>query len=285
MPGDGNSRTPIMSSDFFDDWIGHGAYCLVYCGVYRTVNEAFKILSNQLRPIVGCGTILALAACTGPFSTLEPAGPAAARIAELWWVMLAGATALFLLVMLLLGVAFLRPEAGRNAPDWLWLVGGGLALPGIVLLPLMVYGLVRGEMLFAAGNDGVLEANALARQWEWVFTYPRPDGSPVRSVNTLHIPAGRPVQLTITSTDVVHSFWVPRLAGKLDAIPGHLNVLQIVADKPGVYRGRCAEFCGLAHTEMQISVHAHASIDEFERVVAALEPAAPSDLTPVPVRR
>ena len=237
------------------------------------------ILSRPRHPIVVSGAVLALAACTGPFSTLEPAGPAAARIAELWWVMLAGATALFLLVMLLLIVAFLRPEAGRNAPDWLWLVGGGLALPGIVLLPLMVYGLVRGEMLFAAGSDGVLEANALARQWEWVFTYPRPDGPPVRSVNVLHIPAGQPVRLAIGSFDVIHSFWIPRLAGKMDAIPGHLNVQQLLAEHPGVYHGRCAEFCGLAHTTMLISVHAHGSIEEFERAVAALEPASPSDLT------
>ncbi|MGD9614562.1 MAG: cytochrome c oxidase subunit II [Alphaproteobacteria bacterium] len=247
--------------------------------MYRTINKAFEILSNQRRPIIGFGTVPALAACAGPLSTLDPAGPAAAWIAELWWVMLAGAAALFLLVMLLLVVGFLRPEAGRNTPEWLWLGGGGLVLPAVVLLPLMVYGLVRGEMLVPAGGDGVVEAKVLARQWEWVFTYSRPDGPPVRSVNTLHIPAGRPVQLTITSADVVHSLWVPRLAGKMDAIPGHFNVLQITADRPGVYRGLCAEFCGLEHAEMRISVHAHAP-DEFERVVAALEPAASSDVTP-----
>jgi cytochrome c oxidase subunit 2 len=252
----------------------------VRCGVYRIINKASEILSNQPGPIVGFGAVLALAGCTGPFSTLEPGGPAAARIAELWWVMLTGAAALFALVMLLLAVAFMRPEAGRGMPERVWLVGFGLALPGVVLLPLTVYGLVRGEMLFATGSEGVIEANALARQWEWVFTYPRPDGPPVRSFNTLHIPAGRPVQLTITSADVVHSFWIPRLAGKMDAIPGHLNVLQVVADEPGIYRGRCAEFCGLAHTEMQISIHAHASVEEFERVVAALEPAASSDVAP-----
>jgi cytochrome c oxidase subunit 2 len=236
--------------------------------------------SGQRCPIVAVGSTLALGGCDGPFSTLEPAGPAAAAIAELWWVMLAGAAALFVLVMALLIAAFLRPEAGRNAPERIWLVGGGLVLPAIVLLPLTLYGLIRGEQLVPVGRGGIVEANALARQWEWIFTYTRPDGTPVRSVGVLHIPAGQPVRLAISSADVIHSFWIPRLAGKMDAIPGHLNVLQFVADNPGLYRGRCAEFCGLAHTEMQVTVQAHESVEEFERAVYALEPAGPSDLIP-----
>jgi cytochrome c oxidase subunit II len=228
---------------------------------------------------------LALSGCTGPFSTLDPAGPAAAAIAEIWWVMLTGATVLFLLVVALLAVAFLRPEAGRNTPDWVWLVGFGLVLPGVVLLPLTIYGFVRGEQVFPTGAPGVVRVDALARQWEWVFTYSRPDGPPTRSVNILHIPAGQKVELMIGSADVIHSFWVPRLAGKMDAIPGHLNVLRVIADAPGIYRGRCAEFCGLEHTEMQISVHAHASVEAFEQAVASLEPAPQPDRTAAGTRR
>jgi heme/copper-type cytochrome/quinol oxidase subunit 2 len=73
----------------------------------------------------------------------------------------------------------------------------------------------------------------------------------------LHIPAGRPADLVITSTDVIHSFWIPRLAGKMDAIPGHTNRLRIVADAPGTYRGECAEYCGVGHKNHGFTVVAH----------------------------
>jgi cytochrome c oxidase subunit 2 len=249
------------------------------------LNAAGAIRSRRSLRIVVLLATLTVAGCTGPFSALDPAGPAAAVIVEIWWVMLAGATVLFLLVMVLLAVAFLRPEAGRDVPGGVWLVGFGLVLPGVVLLPLTIYGFVRGEQVSATGAPGVARVDALARQWEWVFTYSRPNGPATRSVNILHIPAGQPVELMIGSADVIHSFWVPRLAGKMDAIPGHLNVLRVIADAPGVYRGRCAEFCGLEHTEMQISVHAHASIEAFEQAVASLEPAPQTDRAAPGTRR
>lgn len=219
-------------------------------------------------------------ACSGPLSTLDPAGPAASSIAELWWVMLIGAVILFVLVIGLLALAFLPARVAADIPTSIWLVGGGLVLPAIVLTPLMAFALVRGELLLPARDGDSLQIDVLARQWEWVFIYRPPGRAPARSVNVLHVPAGQPVRLNITSADVVHSFWVPRLAGKIDATPGHITTLQLIASRPGTYRGACAEFCGTAHWEMQMSVQAHELMSEFHDVLDRLPQAAAGDLIP-----
>jgi cytochrome c oxidase subunit 2 len=222
------------------------------------------------RAVTALAIAATMAACSSPFSTLEPAGPAADAIARLWWVMLIGATLLFVLVAVLLALAFVRPGAGRNTPDSVWIVGGGVILPGIVLTPLTIYALASGERLFQARAEPAMQVDVLALQWGWHFTYRTDDGTMRRSNNVLHIPAGQPVRLNITSADVIHSFWVPRLAGKIDATPGHVTTLRLNADAPGRYRGLCAEFCGTAHVEMQFVVEAHASEDEFRRIIDEL---------------
>lgn len=208
--------------------------------------------------------------CSSPFSTLEPAGPAADSIASLWWVMLTGASLLLALIAVLVALAFVRPGAGRNTPASVWIVGGGLVLPGVVLTPLMIYALASGERLFSARAEAVMQVDVLARRWEWVFTYRAADGTMRRSNDVLHIPVGQPVRLNITSADVIHSFWVPRLAGKIDATPGHSTMLRLSADAAGRYRGLCSEFCGTGHLEMQMIVEAHASEEEFRKVIDQL---------------
>jgi len=225
------------------------------------------------RPTIACGVAALLTGCSAPLSTLDTAGPAAASIASLWWVMLIGASLIFIIVMALLALVFIRPGFGRRAPASWWLVGGGLAFPAAVLTPLLIYALWSGERLYPIGDPAVAQVDVVARQWEWSFTYNDAAGAPVRSVNTLHIQVGQPVRLNITSADVIHAFWVPRLAGKIDAIPGHINALQIKADAPGIYRGVCAEFCGSAHLEMQFAVEAHTA-DEFKAVLGSLPLAA-----------
>ncbi|WP_013500359.1 cytochrome c oxidase subunit II [Rhodopseudomonas palustris] len=206
-----------------------------------------------------------LAGCSGPLSTLDPAGPSAAAIAELWWAMLAGSIALFGLVMTLLLWTFLRANAHPSSPrPKLWLAGGGLVLPALVLTPLLAYGLLTGERLLAHPRAAeVTRIEVEARQWQWNFRYPAAAGGPRMSVNELHLPAGRPVDLHVGSADVIHGFWIPRLGGKIDAIPGHINVIRLSADRPGVYRGVCAEFCGGGHTAMDFRVEAH-SDDSYE---------------------
>jgi cytochrome c oxidase subunit 2 len=200
-----------------------------------------------------------LAGCSGPASTLDPAGGAAASIATLWWVMLLGAAALFALVMALFVLTIGRPGWGSGASParWRWLLLGGLVLPALILVPLVAYGLVAGERLLPLGSATLIEAEG--RQWTWTFRYP--DHGGVETRNVLHLPAGVAVDIVVRSVDVIHSFWVPRLAGKIDAVPGHANHLRLQADAPGRYDGRCSEFCGLGHTGMRFSVVVHRAED------------------------
>ena len=189
-------------------------------------------------------------------SALDPAGPAAGTISTLWWIMLAGAVAIFLLVVSLLALAFRRGEGGGPTAR-AWIVGGGLVFPSAVLLALLAYGLIVGERLLPRAGDGVVEVEAQASRWQWAFTHRLPDGGLIVSQNILHIPVGRNVDVVLTTRDVIHAFWVPRLAGKMDAIPGHRNVLRIQAAAPGTYPGVCAEYCGVGHARHGFVVRAH----------------------------
>lgn len=210
-----------------------------------------------------------LAGCSGPLSTLQPSGPAAGSIATLWWAMLAGASLLFALVLVLFALVMLRPGWGARVPARRWIVLGGLVLPAVVLPPLVTWALFAGERLLPLpGGDPPPRIEVEGRQWFWTFRYPDHGGGVTRDV--LHLPAGVPVDMVVTSADVIHSFWVPRLAGKIDAIPGHVNHLRIRADAPGRLEGACAEFCGLDHAGMRFEVIVHAP-DDFAAAVAGAE--------------
>ena len=208
-----------------------------------------------------------LAGCAGPLSTLDPTGPAAAAIARMWWVMLAGSVVLFVLMMGLFALSWLRPGWARAMPPQRWVVLGGLALPAVVLVPLVAYALVTGERLLPLPGSSPPRIEVNAERWRWTFRYPGHDGAASEAV--LHLPAGVPVDLAITSSDVIHSLWIPRLAGKLDAIPGRVNVLRLQADTPGRYAGQCAEFCGVGHTTMRFEVVVHQAA-EYAPALAAL---------------
>jgi cytochrome c oxidase subunit 2 len=199
-----------------------------------------------------------------PLSTLDPAGPAAGPVATLWWVMLGGAAGLFVLVMGLLWQAFRRPGYGAGTSPRTWLLHGGVLMPAAVLAVLTAYALYLGERLIARPAAQDVHVQATATMWNWQFRYPQMDAAP--STGVLHIPAGRPVEVLVTSNDVIHSFWIPRLAGKIDAIPGHQTRVRLQADQPGEYEGQCAEFCGLGHTGMRFRVIAHAA-DQYPAAV------------------
>ena len=165
--------------------------------------------------------------------------------------MLAGSGAILALVLALLVMAFRRPPA--QAPERVWIVGLGLAFPLVTLALLLGYGLVVGERSLPREGREVVAVSAEAARWRWRFGY----GGGRETEGVLHIPAGRPVDVAITTADVIHSFWVPRLAGKLDAIPGHVNVLRIEADAPGTYAGASAEFSGPGYAGHTFEVVAH----------------------------
>lgn len=172
--------------------------------------------------------------------------------------MLAGATLIFALVIALFVLVLYRPGFGRNLSPKRWMILGGLVLPVPVLLALMVYGMAKGEYLIGAWQNEpvVTKIEARASMWAWEFQYPEL-GAAALSIGTLHVPAGGVVEVSVTSTDVIHSFWIPRLAGKIDAIPGHTTRLRIKADTPGRYGGICAEYCGTGHASMRFTVEAH----------------------------
>jgi cytochrome c oxidase subunit II len=224
-----------------------------------------------LRAAVKLGSIAALAGCAGPLSTLDPAGPAAASIATLWWVMLAGAAALFALVIGLFLAAVGRPGWGSGVSPMRWIVLGGLVLPAGVLLPLIAYGLITGEQLLPLPGQTPQRIEAEARQWGWTFRYP--DHGGIETKGVLHLPAGTPVDMAVTSKDVIHAFWIPQFAGKIDALPGHVNHLRIQVDRPGRYDGLCNEFCGLGHAGMRFVIIAYRP----EEYAAALAQAAASE--------
>ncbi len=208
---------------------------------------------HPLRIVLLGATPLALAGCSGELSALDPAGPRAANLATLWWVMLIGSTVLFALVMVLLLLAYWRNQWISRITPGQWIIGGGLLLPIPVLVLLTGTALVLGEQLLPHGQAPV-RVEGEARQWQWSFSYPDTAMAPTE---TLHIPAGQPVDIVVTSRDVIHSLWVPRLGGKIDAIPGRANVIRLEADKPGIYWGQCAEYCGEGHDGMRFRVEAH----------------------------
>jgi len=166
--------------------------------------------------------------------------------------MLAGSVLILVFVMALVAFAFRR---GDSASERTFIHGLGLAFPLVTLSALLAYGLWMGERFVPREGPGVVTVQAQARQWAWSFGYA--DAPDRITENVLHIPAGQPVNVQITSLDVVHSFWVPRLAGKLDAVPGHVNTLQIEAWEPGEYAGVGAEFNGIGYTDHGFTVVAH----------------------------
>lgn len=232
--------------------------------------------ANQLLAVAGRGgappvlaTIL-LAGCDGIQSVLDPRGPAAEAIAGLSWILFAGATAIFLLVVGILAYVLLgRPENRKPLNSNTFIALGGVVLPVSVLSVLLVMSVRIGAQVENRAAEDPLVVEVTGRQWWWEFRYTDP--SPQRQVvtaNELHIPVGRPVELRLNAADVIHTFWVPNLAGKRDLIPGTTNRLMLEADAPGLFRGQCNEFCGAQHARMGMYVIAQPP-REFEQWLAA----------------
>lgn len=198
-----------------------------------------------------------LSACTGPQSIVDPAGPAARTIATLWWAMLIYATVSLLVVALLWWRGLRRRDAAPRLGSpgaTRWILLGGVVWPTASVAVLLAFGMPAGHRIQALPvPDGTphLAVDVYARQWSWTVRYP---GRTITLTDELRMPAGVPVDVRVHSEDVIHSFWVPRLQGKVDAIPGRVNVLRLQADAPGELRGQCAEFCGLDHARMVLRV-------------------------------
>lgn len=194
--------------------------------------------------------------------SLEPEGPVAAAIADLWWLMLGVGVAVFLVFAVLLGVGLFRrpPQDGEPDPKLIgrWIVGGGVIMPIVVLIVVFGATVYAMRVLPADAPADALVVEIVGHQWWYEVHYPDAD---VTARDELHIPVGRPVALRLTSNDVIHSFWVPALGGKMDMLPDGINTLVLQADEPGEHRARCAEFCGLEHAHMELRVVAESAED------------------------
>jgi len=209
------------------------------------------------RGLVLCALALATAGCSGDQSVLAPRGPEAERVALLSWILFSGGAAIMLAVLAAIGIALFGPPhwRGRLARESA-VTALGLAFPVVVLSALLAYGLTVTRGGGAAAGGAPLHIEVVGEMWWWRVIYRGQDGARFETANEIRIPVGRPVALTLTTADVIHSFWVPNLAGKLDMIPGRANVLTLAAREPGVSRGQCAEYCGGAHALMAFHVEA-----------------------------
>jgi cytochrome c oxidase subunit II len=188
-------------------------------------------------------------------SMLSPHGPAASEIAELSWVLFAGGGAILVLVIAAIVYAL---GAGPQRRAWLarerFVIWAGVGFPVLTLSALLLYVYAVGERLHATPQAAV-RIEVTAEQWWWRVRYLDAAGEPeFETANEIRVPAGEAVELTLRSADVIHSFWVPSLAGKIDMIPGRANRLVLSAAGAGTYRGQCAEFCGGPHALMALHV-------------------------------
>lgn len=227
-----------------------------------------------------------VAACSGVQSALDPAGPNARAVVGLFWIFTALGLAVLLPIAVLLVLVTRRrvPDRHPLVTDPVRerrtgrIIGACVALTAGTVTVLTLVSFVEQSRIFT-GNDAPDMLRVTGHQWWWQVEYlsDRPDER-FLTANEIHIPTGSPAGVVLDTRDVIHSFWIPSLAGKTDQISGHLNRQQLYASREGIYRGQCAEFCGLQHAHMAMKVVA-TSRQEFDRWrQAQLAPAAaPTD--------
>jgi cytochrome c oxidase subunit II len=228
--------------------------------------------------IVGIAVLLAACAPVRngalPQNALDPAGPVARAQDRLWDIVFPVAVVVFILVQGLIIVAVVRfrdrgqsqpPKqvAGNTRLEVLWTI-----IPALILVAIAVPTVGTIFQLSSPAAPDALKVRVIGKQYWWQFEYENAGTSkPIRTASELHIPTGREVFIELDGqskddgADVIHSFWVPRLAGKQDYVPGHTRIMRIQADNPGTYPGQCAEFCGLSHADMRFTVIAHTPAD------------------------
>ncbi|SFG11350.1 cytochrome c oxidase subunit 2 [Duganella sp. CF458] len=199
-------------------------------------------------------------------SVLSPAGPDAALLSRFSWLLFAAGAVIFLLVALLVLASVVR-KRGRSWSRRL-VVGGGLFLPVPLLAALMGWSGRQASLVSWPFSGTRIQVSVTSYMWWWEVRYRDTlSGREAVLANELRLPAGERVYLALASADVLHAFWVPALAGKVDMVPGRLHGLTLRADAPGRYRGQCAEYCGAQHAAMALDVVAVAP-QEFDAWLA-----------------
>jgi cytochrome c oxidase subunit 2 len=230
------------------------------------------------------GLALLAGACAGAPSYMRPAGTAAAKEASLGWYLIVVACAVVLIITLLVVIGAFRGrgtgaanEVRRSGPGLPWVTIGGIAIPVLILLVTLVLtlGTLNAVDRPPAGASP-WTVTVTGHRWWWEVRYAGRDAHDVATTaNEIHIPVGQPVRFTLVGGDVIHSFWVPELAGKTDVIPGQTNTMWLDATRPGTYVGRCAEYCGLEHARMAFVVVADPPGEFAEWLARQETPASP----------
>lgn len=205
-------------------------------------------------------------------SVLDPAGTQAAAIHGLWLLMLWTSAAVFVVVLAATFIAFARGTRRRDAglptpptePSLTRAVSAAAGATVCILFGLLAASVWTGRLVAARHNANAVTINVTGHQWWWEIEYDDPVARHhARLANEIHIPTNRPVVLMVTSRDVIHSLWMPNFQGKRDLIPGYTTAIAIDAARPGVFRAQCAEFCGMQHAHMAMTVVAEAD-EQFE---------------------
>jgi cytochrome c oxidase subunit 2 len=231
---------------------------------------------------------LLLGSCAGIQSTLDPAGDQAAHTQDIWRLMLWVCGGMYALVLIFLASAIWRSRRALTGPPVAEGSESAAELPlqkaltawGVLivvgLLALSVGSFLVDRQLALASTKDALHIKVTAAQWWWRVEYQDPVANQqLTTANELYLPAGRPAIVELVSEDVIHSFWIPNLAGKQDLIPGRTNRLVLTPRRVGVYRGQCAEFCGLQHAQMALdaTVQSPEAFETWRR--SQLQPATP----------
>jgi cytochrome c oxidase subunit II len=246
---------------------------------------------NLVSPILAQAQVLD----PGRHHVLHAAAPQAGHIEWLYWLIFSILFVVFVLMMaaFMAGGAKTRitasgpfpilekdEKADRRAG---WAVGSAIGVTVVILFVILVMSVITGKRVEGLTSKNPVTIQITGHQWWWEVTYPNPQADQtVTTANEIHVPVGTPIVVLTKSSDVIHSFWAPSITGKRDLLPGYSSAFWFEIDKPGIYHGQCAEFCGLQHAHMGFSVIAE-SVDEFQtweqqQLKPAVEPANPESL-------
>ena len=213
---------------------------------------------------LGCGSDRLRA----PMNYMHGHGPVASSEARLgWWLVIVSGAVVAVVALLVVLAAVRRPgrrdaatpERTRAPGGSMWIYLGGLLVPALILVVSFAFTLGTLHATARPPREPAVTVRIIGHRWWWEVKYLDPDSTKtIVTANELHVPVGQPVRLELTSADVIHSFWIPQLAGKTDVIPGQTNIAWLQADSAGVYRGACTEYCGLQHANMAAIVVAEA---------------------------
>lgn len=223
---------------------------------------------------VASATAVLLTGCDGVQSALAPAGRSAERIAVLFWWMAGGAALIWVIVIGLAVYASGTRQTHSRSAAWL-IIGGGAVVPALVLALLLVYGMAMLPDLVRRAPEQSLDVAVIGEQWWWRVQYETESGETVDLANEIRLPVGQEVEFRLAAADVIHSFWIPPLGGKMDMIPGRLTRLALEPTRTGEFRGACAEYCGSSHALMAFAVVVQTPEEFAEWLAGQAEPAAP----------